>query len=236
MFTGIIEAEGRVEEIRPRPVSKRLTVATGLDLAKLPIGASIAVDGVCLTVVDRGSGRFSADVGPETLARTTLGDLRAGDRVHLERPLRLGDPVGGHLVQGHVDGTGRIASSADRGDAREIQIDAPPEVARALFVKGSIAVDGISLTINQVRAGRFSVTLIPHTLAVTALGGKPVGARVNLEADPIAKQVEALVTRHLERETRTIAGGPVISIPLPIGRPRKQRDRRKIRLPRKQPW
>jgi riboflavin synthase len=178
------------------------------------------------------------DVGPETLSCTTLGELRVRDHVHLERPLRIGDPIGGHMVSGHVDGVGRIASSVDRGDAREIEIEAPPEVARTLVVKGSIAVDGISLTINAVKRGRFSITLIPHTLAVTSLGGKPVGARVNLEADQIAKQVEVFVTRHFEREPSRAGAGPVIGIPLPIRRPRKdtEREARRIRLPRKQPW
>ena len=194
MFTGIIEATGRVAELRRRAASRRITVASGgLPVGGLPIGASIAVDGVCLTVVERARGRFSADLGPETLARTTLGALAVGDRVHLERPLRLGDALGGHMVAGHVDGTGRIAARTPRGDALELDIEAPAEIARYLAPKGSVAVNGVSLTINRVRRNRFSVTLIPHTLAVTSLGRAQVGQRVNLEADLIAKHVERFV-------------------------------------------
>jgi riboflavin synthase len=188
MFTGIIEATGTVEIGGPR-----LVVTTGLAVDGLPLGASIAVDGVCLTVVERGPGRFAADLGPETLARTTLAALAPGDRVHLERPLRMGDALGGHLVSGHVDGIGTIVERRPQGGALELVIAAPPEVVPTLVPKGSVAVDGASLTVNTVTAERFSVTLIPHTLAVTKLGDKPVGAPVNLEGDLIAKHVARLV-------------------------------------------
>jgi len=200
MFTGIIEATATVDALEPAADGSgaRLAVSTELDVASLPIGASIAVDGVCLTVVDRAAGRFAADLGPETLARTTLGKLRAGDRVHLERPLRMGDALGGHLVSGHVDGVGTVAARRPVGTALELEIAAPPEVARTLVAKGSIAVDGVSLTVNTVTAAGFSVTLIPHTLAATKLGDRTVGAPVNLEADLIAKQVERLVAAHLD--------------------------------------
>jgi riboflavin synthase len=200
MFTGIIEATGTVETGGPR-----LAVTTSLAVDALPLGASIAVDGVCLTVVERGPGRFAADLGPETLARTTLAALAPGDRVHLERPLRMGDPLGGHLVSGHVDGVGTIVERRPHGDALELVIGAPPEVAPTLVAKGSVAVDGASLTVNAVTGeGRFSVTLIPHTLAVTKLGDKPVGAAVNLEGDLIAKHVARLVESALAvREAAT---------------------------------
>ena len=199
MFTGIIETTGTVEALEH---GTRLAVTTTLEVETLPLGASIAVDGVCLTVVERGPGRFAADLGPETLARTTLGALRAGDRVHLERPLRLQDRLGGHLVAGHVDGVGAIVARRPAGDALELDISAPAEVAATLVPKGSVTVDGASLTVNAVaddgEAGsRFSVTLIPHTLAVTKLGGKPVGAAVNLEGDLLAKHIDRLVSAHL---------------------------------------
>jgi riboflavin synthase len=194
MFTGIVEGTGRVEALRPRRGgSRRLVVSAPFDLKRLPMGASIAVDGVCLTVVARRGRRFEADLGPETLARTTLGDLQVGGSVHLERPLRAGDPLGGHLVAGHVDGVGRLEHRRARGDALELHLRAPAEVAPYLAPKGSVAVDGVSLTVNQVRGPRFSVTLIPHTLAVTHLGERRAGDRVNIEADLIAKQIARLM-------------------------------------------
>jgi riboflavin synthase len=200
MFTGIVEATGEIAALEARGddgAGARLVVVTALDVAALPLGASIAVDGACLTVVDRGPGRFAADLGPETLARTTLGALRAGDRVHLERPLRVGDPLGGHLVSGHVDGVGRVTGRRSVGDELELEIAAPAAAAGTLVPKGSITVDGASLTVNSVEGDRFSVTLIPHTLAVTKLGDKAVGDAVNVEGDLIAKQVERLVAAHL---------------------------------------
>jgi riboflavin synthase len=198
MFTGIIEATGTVAALEARGGGSRLSIATELDVGSLPLGASIAVDGVCLTVVDRAAGRFSADLGPETLARTTLGALRAGARVHLERPLRLGDPLGGHLVSGHVDGVGQVTARRELGESLELEIAAPPAVAGTLVEKGSVTVAGASLTINAVEGDRFRVTLIPHTLAVTTLGQLAVGAPVNLEGDLIAKHVDRLVEAHLD--------------------------------------
>jgi riboflavin synthase len=205
LFTGIVEAQGDIEALR----GQRLSVSTALDLKAVPLGGSIAVDGVCLTVVARRARRpgwvFQADLGPETLARTTLGERRAGDRVHLERPLRMGDPLGGHLVAGHVDGVGRLRKAVRRGDALELQVAAPPEIAPYLAPKGSVAIDGVSLTVNRVAAQTFSVTLIPHTLAVTHLGALPAGARVNLEADLLAKQVARLLERR--RAPRSASNG-----------------------------
>jgi riboflavin synthase len=210
MFTGIVEGRGTVESIgRTEAASAtddaeatvvRLVIQTALDVAALPIGASIAVDGVCLTVIERGPGRFAAELGPETLTLTTLGGLEPGRSVHLERPLRLGDPLGGHLVAGHVDAVGTVAAHHKKGRALELEISAPATVARALAPKGSVAVDGVSLTINALAdlgegAGAiFSVTLIPHTLKATHLGDRGVGALVNIEADLIAKHIERLVT------------------------------------------
>ena len=209
MFTGIVEGRGTVESIgRTDSASAtdgaeatvvRLVIQTALDIAALPIGASIAVDGVCLTVVERSTGRFAADLGPETLMLTTLGSLEPGRKVHLERPLRLGDPLGGHLVAGHVDAIGTIAAHNKKGRALELEISVPASVARVLAPKGSIAVDGVSLTVNTVAdlgegAGAiFSVTLIPHTLASTHLGERGVGSPVNIEGDLIAKHIERLV-------------------------------------------
>jgi riboflavin synthase len=207
MFTGIVEAQGTVVESTERPSARRLTFATTLPVENLPLGASIAVDGVCLTVVERSPGRFTADVGPETLARTTLVARQVGDRVHLERPLAIGDALGGHLVAGHVDGVGTVALSRRRGDALDLEIAAPADIARYLVPKGSITVDGVSLTVNTVAGDRFGVTLVPHTLAVTLLAERAVGATVNLEADLIAKHVERLVSHYLA--AAGVGGGQV---------------------------
>ncbi len=197
MFTGIIEARGTVEELKPKGTVTRVAIATDLPVEELPLGASIAVDGVCLTVIERSPGRFAADLGPETLARTTAGALAVGGRVHLERALKLGDALGGHMVSGHVDGVGRVVTRRELGEALELRIAAPPEVVPALVIKGSVTVDGVSLTINAVEREVFSVTLIPHTLAVTGLGGKDAGAPVNLEGDQIAKHVDRIISARL---------------------------------------
>ena len=201
MFTGIIEALGVVEsiqrlELRQGPVV-RLVVVTDVDVEAMPIGASIAVDGVCLTIVERAAGHFAADLGPETLALTTLGALEPGQRVHLERPLKVGDPLGGHMVLGHVDIMGTVVSRRATGASLELEIEAPAQVARFLAAKGSIAVDGVSLTVNTVVGDVFSVTLIPHTLEVTKLGDKRPRDSVNLEADMIVKHIDRLVAAQL---------------------------------------
>jgi riboflavin synthase len=208
MFTGIIEATGIVATLDARDGGARLAVTTELDVGALPLGASIAVDGVCLTVIERAQGRssthrsnsFAADLGPETLARTTLGALRPGARVHLERPLRLGDALGGHLVSGHVDGVGEVVGRREVGASLELQIRAPEGIVATLVEKGSVTVAGASLTINAVAGDTFSVTLIPHTLAVTTLGALAVGARVNLEGDLIAKHVDRLVHHYFTKK------------------------------------
>ncbi len=196
MFTGIVEAIGRVESSRAGAGgTRRLAIATDLDVASLPLGASMAVNGVCLTIVARRARRFEADLGPETLACTTLGSLKASDRVHLERPLRLGDMLGGHLVTGHVDGVGKVESTRKQGETLALRLEAPESVAPFLVKKGSIAVDGVSLTINAVDGRSIELWLIPHTLSVTLLGGLRTGDRVNMEADMIAKQVARFVEK-----------------------------------------
>jgi len=203
VFTGIVEGIGKVESLRAGAGNtRRLTVKTSLDVGKLPLGASIAVNGACLTIVARRSGRpsmFQADVGPETLACTTLGDLGPGTQVHLEPALRLGDSLGGHMVSGHVDGTGRVESARKQAGTLALRVSAPDDVAPYLFKKGSIAIDGVSLTVNKVEGASFEVLLIPHTLEVTRLGELRAGSRVNLEADMIAKQVARFVERIHDR-------------------------------------
>jgi riboflavin synthase len=217
MFTGIVEARGTVEELEPKGTVTRVVIATELPVEELPLGASIAVDGVCLTVIERSPGRFAADLGPETLALTTLNALAVGGRVHLERALKLGDALGGHLVSGHVDGVGRVVGRREIGEALELRIAAPPAVVPTLVVKGSVTVDGVSLTINVVLCSVFSVTLIPHTLAVTSLGEKDVGSPVNLEGDQIAKHVDRIIAARLgaadEKKTTTPLAPPAPARP-----------------------
>jgi riboflavin synthase len=199
VFTGIVEGIGKVESSRAGTGgTRRLTIKTVLDVGKLPLGASIAVNGACLTVVARRPGRpsmFQADLGQETIACTTLGGLAPGARVHLERALRLGDSLGGHLVSGHIDGTGRVESARKQGGTLALRVTAPQEIASFLFKKGSIAIDGVSLTINDVQGATLEVLLIPHTLEVTLLGELRAGGGVNLEADMIAKQIARFVER-----------------------------------------
>jgi riboflavin synthase len=199
VFTGIVEGIGKVESLRVGAGdTRRLTVRTALEVGKLPLGASIAVNGACLTIVARRTGRpstFQADVGPETLACTTLGSLGPGMRVHLELALRLGDSLGGHMVSGHVDSTGRVESARKQAGTLALRVAAPDDVAPYLFKKGSIAIDGVSLTVNKVEGASFEALLIPHTLEVTLLGELRAGSRVNLEADMIAKQVARFVER-----------------------------------------
>jgi len=200
MFTGLVEDVGRIEAIDVTTAgaegARRLTVATRLADEEMPLGASLAVDGTCLTVVAWRPGRVDLVAAAETLARTTLGALAAGDGVNLERPLRLGDRLGGHMVAGHVDGVGRIAARRPRGEAVDVEVACAPALLRYVVEKGSIAVDGISLTVNAVGARGFTVSLIPHTLAVTTLGRKAAGAPVNLEVDLIGKYVEKLLGGH----------------------------------------
>jgi riboflavin synthase len=187
MFTGLVETLGLVQGVRAEGPGRRLTLSAPLD--DLSLGDSVAVNGCCLTVVEVTADGFSFEAGPETLQLTNLGELAVGDRINLERSLRLGDRLGGHLVTGHVDGLGRIAERRRDGDWELIWFSCPPALAEQMAPKGSVAVDGISLTLVEVRADAFSVALIPHTLAVTTLGFKQVGAAVNLETDLLAKYV-----------------------------------------------
>ncbi len=185
MFTGLVREVGRVVSIE----DGRLRVESGLAAA---IGDSICVAGVCLTVVDGDRSTLAFDVVPETLARTTLGRLEAGSPVNLEPALRAGEALGGHYVQGHVDGVGRVRSAEPEGDGKRVWIDAPEAVVRYCVEKGSIAVDGTSLTVAGVDEEGFAVALIPHTLAATTLGRLEPGGEVNLEPDVLAKYVERL--------------------------------------------
>ena len=196
MFTGIIEELGTVEALETRPAGARLKVRCAAVLADMSIGASIAVNGVCLTAVDRRPGSFSADLAPETLRRSNLGDLRAGSRVNLERPLSPSGRLDGHIVQGHVDGTGEFLSLEALGDDNWwLRIRVPAELDPFLVYKGSIAIDGISLTIAALEGDALSVTIIPHTYRNTTLATYRPGARVNIECDILAKHVEKLLRK-----------------------------------------
>jgi len=194
MFTGIIQDVGRVQAREERGGDARLTIATErLDLERIAIGDSVSVQGCCITVVSKQAKTFAADLSRETLSLTTLGALGIGSRVNLEPALRAGDPLGGHLVSGHVDGVGRVLARA--GDARSLRltIAPPPELARYIARKGSVTLDGVSLTVNEVDDAGFGVNLIPHTLEVTTLGELHSGARVNLEIDQVARYIERLL-------------------------------------------
>ncbi len=192
MFTGIVEEVGRVTSAQP----KNLTVAASAVLHGMELGGSIAVNGVCLTITDFDTNSFSVDTMPETLERTNLGLLRTGDRVNLERPLALGGRLGGHLVQGHVDDTGRIASIKWDGRAIIIRFEASSEVMRYIVEKGFIAVDGVSLTVVAKDTSSFQVSVVDYTQKHTILGSQQVGDVVNLEVDIIAKYVEQLSQAH----------------------------------------
>lgn len=193
MFTGIVEAKGRIAAVEARGGDVRLCIeAAALGLADVAVGDSIAVSGVCLTAVALDGGRFAADCSPETLARTTLGTLGVGAPVNLEKSLRLGDRLGGHLVSGHVDGVGRVDAIAPDARAERWRIALPAALARFVAVKGSIAVDGVSLTVNAVGDDWFEFALIPHTVAATTFADRREGAQVNLEVDLVARYVERL--------------------------------------------
>jgi riboflavin synthase len=194
MFTGIVEELGQVRQIESNASGARLQISASLVLEDTRVGDSIAVDGCCLTVVDRGDDWWAADAVEETLRRTGLGSVRRGDLVNLERPMRLSDRLGGHLVQGHVDGQGQISASTSNADGSlTMHIEAPSMLMRYIAEKGSIAVDGVSLTVVDVAPDAFSVALIPHTLRATTLGRKRVGDRVNLETDVVAKYLSRLM-------------------------------------------
>lgn len=194
MFTGIIQAVGQIAQRDSTGIDARLYIKTGrLDLHTVQLGDSIAVSGVCLTVVTLQNDGFWADVSGETLKRTTLGELRVGSQVNLEKALTPQTPLGGHIVSGHVDGVGDITQRSDEGRSVRFQIRTPNELARYIAQKGSICIEGVSLTVNTVAGAEFTVNLVPHTLAMTTLQQAQVGHRVNLEVDIIARYLERLL-------------------------------------------
>jgi riboflavin synthase len=194
MFTGLVRERGRVAARSGGDDGVRLVVAAPQTAAGASVGDSISIDGCCLTAVAVENGSIAFDAVPESLGRTTLAGLEAGDDVNLEPALRAGEPLGGHYVQGHVDGVGRVRSVAPEGDGARVWFDAPPELLRYCVEKGSIAVQGVSLTIAALDASGFAVALVPHTLDATTLGALVPGAPVNLETDVLAKYVERLIT------------------------------------------
>jgi riboflavin synthase len=193
VFTGIVREVGHVASVGGRGDGIWLEIEAPATSAQATVGDSVAINGVCLTVVAVANGRLAFDAVPETLSRTSLGRLGTGSRVNLEPALRAGDPLGGHYVQGHVDGVGTVREVADEGEGKRIWLDAPPELLRYVVEKGSVAVEGTSLTVAGLDETGFAVALIPHTLAETTLGELSPGDTVNLEADVLAKYVERLL-------------------------------------------
>lgn len=193
MFTGLISDLGTVRSRTAAAGAERFEIEADSDLGRLAIGASIACSGVCLTVVETTRRRFSVDVSPETLSRTTLRDWQAGRRINLERSLTLGDELGGHIVSGHVDGVATVSDRRDEGDSIRFEFEPPRGLERLIAGKGSVAVDGVSLTVNEVASNRFAVLIIPHTARVTTLGGLRAGDAVNLEVDMLARYVARLL-------------------------------------------
>ena len=193
MFSGIIEAIGKITAIEDRKGDQRISIdAAGLDLSDVEIGHSIAINGVCLTVVNVADNKFSVDVSAETLSCTTFNQLKTGSNVNLERALRLYDRIHGHLVAGHVDGVGTVKSRTPDARSERFEIDCPPELLRYVSKKGSICIDGVSLTVNEKTTTGFSVNVIPHTLEETIISGYQPGTRVNLEVDLVARYLETL--------------------------------------------
>jgi riboflavin synthase len=195
MFTGIVTDVGRVRHIEKRG-DTHIVISTALDLGNVPIGASIACSGVCLTVVDKGTGKdnwFAVTASGETLSKTTLGAWKVGDPVNLERPMRVGDEFGGHIVSGHVDGVAEAKLVAPEGESTRMLFDVPVALAKFVAPKGSVALDGVSLTVNEVDGHRFGVNIIPHTFKVTTFGKVKPGSKVNLEIDLLARYVARIV-------------------------------------------
>jgi|SRR6185437_11730352 len=195
MFTGIVTDVGRVRHIERRG-DTHVVISTGYDPSTIEIGASIACSGACLTVVDKGTPKdrwFAVTLSGETLSKTTLAGWKVGDSVNLERPMRVGDEFGGHIVSGHVDGTAEVQQVAAEGESTRVTFEAPANLARFIAPKGSVALDGVSLTVNEVDGVRFGVNIIPHTLKVTTFGKLKPGMKVNLEIDLLARYVARLV-------------------------------------------
>lgn len=195
MFTGIITDIGTIKTINSLPKGKRFRVETSYDTATIDIGASIAHSGVCLTVVEKGAGWFEVEAWEEALRLTTLGNLKESDPVNLERSLKIGDELGGHLVSGHVDGVAKIIAVDEEGDAVRFTLDAPMELAKFIAAKGSVALDGTSLTVNKVDGTQFDVLLIKHSLEVTTWGNRKEGDLLNLEIDTMARYVARLAEK-----------------------------------------
>lgn len=193
MFTGLVEELGRVEKVEERPQGRRFWIAASEVLVDTRVGDSLACSGCCLTAVAVDGGRFAVEAVPETLARTTLGAWREGTPVNLERAMKLGDRLGGHLVQGHVDAVGEVRASVPEGDGRRVTIALPNELTRYVAFKGSLAVDGVSLTVAALTDGGCEIAYIPHTLAVTLAGGYEPGTRVNLEVDLLARYLARML-------------------------------------------
>lgn len=206
MFTGIIEGFGTLTGVRPSSQGRHLTIQSDFALDQTKIGDSVAVSGACLTVVALDGRRFEVDVAPETLSKTTLGNAKRGERVNLERALRLSDRLDGHLVSGHIDGTGSLHQKQRAGNAIIVTIGVEPQLIRYMVAKGSVAIDGISLTINEVGNDFFTVSIIPHTAKLTTIGFKSVGAAVNIETDIIGKYVERFVLKDKDSKNASPKG------------------------------
>ena len=199
MFTGIIEGMGTINSVRPSGAARRLVVTADIPLEGTKLGDSIAVNGACLTVVNLFGKRFEVDVSAETINRTTFKASRSGERVNLERALRLSDRIDGHLVSGHIDGVGTIRDRQTNGKVTLVTINVDPSLSRYTIEKGSVAVDGISLTINRCSEGLFDVTIIPHTSLMTTVRVKKIGDKVNIETDMIGKYVERFISGREEK-------------------------------------
>lgn len=195
MFTGIVTDIGTIKTIKPLPKGKRFRVATSYDTATIDIGASVAHSGVCLTVVEKGDGWFDVEAWEEALRLTTLGSLEEADPINLERSLKIGDELGGHLVSGHVDGVTKIIAVDEEGDAVRFTLEAPRELAKFIAAKGSVALDGTSLTVNKVDGTKFDVLLIKHSLEVTTWGDRKKGDLLNLEIDTMARYAARLAEK-----------------------------------------
>lgn len=206
MFTGIIEGLGTLSSIQSEGQAKRFGITADFDLDGTGLGDSIAVNGACLTVVRLQGRRFDVDVSPETVDKTTFGSVKIGERVNLERALRLSDRLDGHLVSGHVDGMGHLKNRETLANAIILTFSVPEKVAYYMIKKGSVAIDGVSLTINDCDVNSFEVSIIPHTAGITTVGMKAVGAAVNIETDLIGKYVERFVTRGSAKNNRTEGG------------------------------
>ena len=193
MFTGIISAIGRIDDIQ-KPGDWRLKITTPWDCAKIDLGASIACSGVCLTVIERDADWFAVEVSAESLSRTTIGTWQAGTQINLERALRLGDELGGHIVSGHVDGLAIIDQITRSGASHELEISVPEALSKFIAEKGSVSLDGISLTVNAIEGSRFGVNIIDHTWGHTTLGHATIGQHLNLEIDMLARYVSRLIS------------------------------------------